>query len=135
MRQKTIELAETQSMEAVADYAIETNPNLKTQAEVSPEARERLRRMFLNLNPTGYANSIRTLIEETFPTERFSTIKMPTLVLVGEADPAIEAARLTHEKIPGSQLVILPNAGHLSNLDCPEAFNSSVLAFLRSLES
>ena len=135
MRQKTIELAETQNMEAVADYAIETNPNLKTQAEVSPEARERLRRMFLNLNPTGYANSIRTLIEETFPTERFSTITMPTLVLVGEADPALEAARLTHEKIPGSQLVILPNAGHLSNLDCPEAFNTSVLAFLRSLES
>ncbi len=135
MRQKTIELAETQNMEAVADYAIETNPNLKTQAEVSPEARERLRRMFLNLNPTGYANSIRTLIEETFPTERFSTITMPTLVLVGEADPALEAARLTHEKIPGSQLVILPNAGHLSNLDCPEAFNSRVLAFLRSLES
>ena len=135
MRQKTIELAETQGMEAVADYAIETNPNLRTQAAGSPEARQRLRRMFLDLHPTGYANTIRTLIEGAFPTEQLSTLTMPTLVLVGEEDPALEAARLTHDKIPGSQLVILPNAGHLSNLDCPEAFNNSVLVFLRSLES
>lgn len=135
MRQKTIELAETQGMEAVADYAIETNPNLRTQAAGSPEARQRLRRMFLDLHPTGYANTIRALIEGAFPTEQLSTLTMPTLVLVGEEDPALEAARLTHDKIPGSQLVILPNAGHLSNLDCPEAFNNSVLVFLRSLES
>ena len=135
MRQKTIELAETQGMEAVADYAIETNPNLRIQAEASHEARKRLRRMFLDLNPNGYANTIRTLIEETFQTDQLSTITMPSLVLVGEKDPAIEAARLTHEKISNSQLVILPNAGHLSNLDCPEAFNNSVLAFLRALES
>ena len=64
-----------------------------------------------------------------------SALTMPTLVLVGENDPALEAARLTHNKIPNSQLVILPSAGHLSNLDCPELFNSSVLAFLRSLDS
>ena len=32
--------------------------------------------------------------------------------------------------IPGSQLVILPQAGHLSNLDCPEAFNEAILKFL-----
>ncbi len=135
MRQKTIELAETKGMNAVADYVIEANPNLRTQAEASPEARQRLRRMFLDLNPTGYANTIRAQLEKTLPTEQLSTLTMPTLVLVGEKDPALEAARLTHEKIPGSQLVILPKAGHLSNLDCPEAFNSSVLAFLSSLKS
>lgn len=134
MREKTIELADSQGMAAVADYAIEANPNLKTQAEDSPEARQGLRRMFLDLNPTGYANTIRALIAGTFPTEQLSALSMPTLVLVGEADPALKAARLTHEKIPGSQLVILPNAGHLSNLDCPEAFNNSVMAFLGSLE-
>jgi pimeloyl-ACP methyl ester carboxylesterase len=135
MRQKTIELAETQGMEAVADYAIETNPNLRTQAEVSPEARQRLRHMFLDLHPTGYAHTIRALLEDTFPTEQLATLTMPTLVLVGEEDPALEAARLTHHKISGSQLVILPKAGHLSNLDCPEAFNNHILAFLRSLKA
>lgn len=135
MRQKTIELAETQGMAAVADYAIEANPNLRTRAEASPEAHRRLRGMFLDLNPTGYANTIRALLDGTFPTEQLSTLTMPTLVLVGAEDPALAAARLTHDRIPGSQLVILPNAGHLSNLDRPAAFNSSILDFLRSVAS
>jgi pimeloyl-ACP methyl ester carboxylesterase len=43
MRENTIELAETQGMAAVADYVITANPNLRTQAEASPEARHRLR--------------------------------------------------------------------------------------------
>jgi pimeloyl-ACP methyl ester carboxylesterase len=135
MREKTIELAETQGMEAVADYVITANPNLRTQAEASPDARERLRQMFLDLNPTGYAQTIRALLAETFPTELLSTLTMPTLVLVGEEDPALEAAKVTHQQIPGAHLVILPQAGHLSNLDRPEAFNHSVLAFLRQVAS
>jgi pimeloyl-ACP methyl ester carboxylesterase len=108
MRETTIELAEMQGMAAVADYVITANPNLRTQAEASPEARQRLRQMFLDLNPTGYAHTIRALLEETFPTERLSTLTMPTLVLVGDEDPALEAARLTHQQIPGTHLVILP---------------------------
>jgi pimeloyl-ACP methyl ester carboxylesterase len=133
MREKTIELAETQGMAAVADYVITANPNLRTQAEASPAARQRLRQMFLDLNPTGYAHTIRALLEETFPTERLLTLTMPTLVLVGDQDSALDAARLTHRQIPGSHLVILPQAGHLSNLDAPEAFNVSVLTFLRQI--
>jgi 3-oxoadipate enol-lactonase len=135
MREKTIELAETRGMEAVADYVITANPNLRTQAGASPEARQRLRQMFLELNPTGYAHTIRSLLAETFPAERLSTLTMPTLVLVGDEDPALEAAKVPHQKIRGCQLVVLPQAGHLSNLDAPEAFNRSVLAFLHQVAS
>ena len=135
MREKTIELAETQGMAAVADYVITANPILRIQAEASPAARQRLRQMFLDLNPTGYANTIRAMLTESFPTERLSTLRMPTLVLVGDADPALEAARWTYQQIPGAHLVILPQAGHLSNLDVPEAFNTSVLDFLRQIAS
>jgi 3-oxoadipate enol-lactonase len=106
-----------------------------TQAEASPEGRQRLRQMFLDLNPTGYAHTIRALLNETFPTERLSTLTMPTLVLVGDADPALEAGTCTHQQIPGAHLVILPRAGHLSNLDAPEAFHTSVLGFLRQLQA
>jgi pimeloyl-ACP methyl ester carboxylesterase len=42
---------------------------------------------------------------------------------------------LTHQQIPGALLVILPQAGHLSNLDAPEAFNTSVVDFLHQLAS
>jgi 3-oxoadipate enol-lactonase len=133
MREKTIELAEIQGMAAVADYVITANPNLRIQAEASPAARQRLRQMFLDLNPTGYAHTIRAMLAETFPTAQLATLTMPTLVLVGDADPALDAAKWTHQQMPGSQLVILPQAGHLSNLDVPEVFNTSVLTFLSQI--
>jgi pimeloyl-ACP methyl ester carboxylesterase len=91
--------------------------------------------MFLDLNPTGYAHTMRAMLTETFPTEQLATLTMPTLVLVGDEDLALDAARLTHQQIPGALLVILPQAGHLSNLDAPEAFNTSVVDFLHQLAS
>ncbi len=33
-------------------------------------------------------------------------------------------------KIPGAQLIVIPTAGHLSNIEQPEAFNKAVLDFL-----
>ena len=65
-------------------------------------------------------------------TEQLSKIQKPTLVLVGDADTALPAARVTHEKIATSDLVIIKNAGHLSNLEQPEAFNEAVLTFLKN---
>ena len=135
MRQRTIELAETRGMDAVADYCIDANPNLKTQAEAGPEAREGLRQMFLGLNPNGYANTIRAMLDPDFPTERLSEITAPTLVLAGELDPAREPAYLVHTKVSGSQFVVIPGAGHLSNLDKPEEFNSHILEFLQRVET
>jgi pimeloyl-ACP methyl ester carboxylesterase len=135
MRENTIALAETRGMAAVADYVITANPNLRTQAEAAPAARRGLRQMVLDLHPTGYAHTIRALFEETFPTERLSSLTRPTLVLVGGQDPALDAARWTHQKISGAHLVILPQAGHLSNRDRPEAFNTSVLTVLRQIAS
>ena len=62
-------------------------------------------------------------------------VSVPTLVIVGEEDsvtPPLAAARIAGS-IRGSELVHIPNAGHISNLENPEAFNSAVLAFLKKL--
>jgi 3-oxoadipate enol-lactonase len=59
-------------------------------------------------------------------------IAVPTLVLVGEFDavtPPLAAANLAAQ-IRGSTLVHIPGAGHLSNLENPDAFNAAVRAFL-----
>ena len=137
MREKSIELAETQGMAAVAEYCMEANANLKTQAEAGPEAREALRQSFLDLNPIGYANTIRSHLEpdSPFPAERLPEITCPTLVLVGDQDPALEAAHFTHTKIAGSQYAVIPGGGHLSNLDRPEEYNSHILEFLQKVEA
>jgi pimeloyl-ACP methyl ester carboxylesterase len=64
-----------------------------------------------------------------------ATITVPTLVLVGKEDvltpPAMAEALVAG--IAGSQLVTIPEAGHLSNMEQPEVFNSHLRAFLQGL--
>ena len=64
--------------------------------------------------------------------ERLPEIRLATLIMVGEEDPGtpVAASEAIHERIAGSQLVILPSARHLSNIEQAEAFNQSLLAFL-----
>ena len=53
-------------------------------------------------------------------TDRLSSIKVPTLILVGdhdESDPSM--SQVMHEKIAGSKLVILPESGHMTFVDQP----------------
>jgi len=42
----------------------------------------------------------------------------------------VAASRTIHERIKGSELVILKSASHLSNIEQPEAFNRAATAFL-----
>lgn len=62
---------------------------------------------------------------------QLSQIKVPTLILVGdhdESDPKM--SQEMHEKIAGSQLVILPNSGHMTFVDQPEQFLKAVRDFV-----
>ena len=64
--------------------------------------------------------------------ERLRGIKLATLIMVGEEDPGtpVAASEAIHERIAGSELVILPSARHLSNIEQAEAFNKSLMGFL-----
>jgi proline iminopeptidase len=64
-------------------------------------------------------------------TDRLNTIKVPTLILVGdhdECDPSL--AEAIHQKIAGSKLVLFPKAGHMTFVDQPEMFTKAVESFL-----
>lgn len=63
-------------------------------------------------------------------------IDVPTLVLWGEDDrrSPITTAEQFHTTIPGAELVIIPNAGHVSNMEQPEAFSAHVRRFCLSAE-
>jgi 3-oxoadipate enol-lactonase len=65
-------------------------------------------------------------------THRLPEISVPTLIVVGADDPAttVDMARTIHQGIAGSELVILKDAAHLSNLEQAAAFNEAVLGFL-----
>jgi pimeloyl-ACP methyl ester carboxylesterase len=59
---------------------------------------------------------------------------VPTLIVLGDKDePFIAPCEYMAKKIPGARLEIIRGAGHMSNVDQPEAFNRAVLDFLDSL--
>jgi pimeloyl-ACP methyl ester carboxylesterase len=60
-------------------------------------------------------------------------IAVPTLLLWGELDARspLSVAREFARAIPHAELVVIPGAGHMSNLERPEAFNAAVRAFCR----
>jgi pimeloyl-ACP methyl ester carboxylesterase len=64
-------------------------------------------------------------------------IDVPTLLLYGDADvrAPLAIAKALHASIPASKLVVIPGAGHLSNVEAPERFNAEVREFLRSAGS
>ncbi len=65
-------------------------------------------------------------------TDRLSTIKVPTLITVGDNDEcAPSLSQEMHEKIAGSKLVIYPKSGHMTFVDQPSKFMSSVNDFLQ----
>ena len=53
-------------------------------------------------------------------------------MIVGEDDPGtpVAAHEVMHEKIDGSELVVIPNALHLSNVEQKDAFNDAYITFL-----
>ncbi|MEM7414410.1 MAG: proline iminopeptidase-family hydrolase [Gemmatimonadota bacterium] len=62
-------------------------------------------------------------------------LDLPVLFLVGEYDEARpETMQEFMEHVPGSSLAVIPDAGHVSNVDQPEAFNAAVIDFLRLVE-
>ena len=66
--------------------------------------------------------------------ESLDKIKVPTLVVVGENDtPFLAAAQYMSKTIPDVQYVVIPQAGHASNVDNTEFFNRAVLDFLGKL--
>ena len=69
--------------------------------------------------------------------ERASAIRVPTLVLCGAEDrvtpPALSSALV--RLIPGAALDLIVGAGHISNLERPDQFNTLVGAFVRGVDS
>lgn len=67
-------------------------------------------------------------------TPELNRVGKPTLVIVGEHDRCTtpRAARVLHEGIAGSELVVVPGVGHMSFVEAPEAYLDAVRGFIRS---
>jgi len=132
-RENVARLAETQGTEAIADLQL---PKLIADdtRQHQPEIETRIRQMINAATPQGIAAASRGMAQRADSTDLLPTIACPALVLVGEQDvltpPAV--AQDYAAQIPNAQFMSIPNAGHLSNLEQPEAFLQAVSGFLRT---
>jgi pimeloyl-ACP methyl ester carboxylesterase len=87
---------------------------------------------------TGLARAARGMLtqQDARVINTLPEIAVPVLVLVGEEDvPFVPAADYMAAKIPHSQKIVIPIAGHAANLHNPSAFNRAMADFLDALPS
>lgn len=119
-------------MAGVADGTIDrwfTKPGQQRM----PDEVEKVRQMILATPVEGFCACCEA-IKGMDQRESIRAITTPTLVVVGEQDPGttVEMAREIHERIPASELAILPEAAHFSNVEQADGFNEALLGFLKS---
>ncbi|WP_447974376.1 alpha/beta fold hydrolase [Nitrospira sp. Kam-Ns4a] len=100
-----------------------------------PDLVERIRGLIVSTPFSGILGDLLALHDRPDSVPTLKAIACPTLVIVGEEDVGTPPsdARLIAEGIAGARLALIPGAGHLSNLEQPEAFNASLLSFLETV--
>jgi pimeloyl-ACP methyl ester carboxylesterase len=100
-----------------------------------PNVVARVRDMILGNAPRGIADALHGLGARVDSTPTLATIRVPTLVVCGAEDtltPPSESEAMV-AGIAGARLELVPGAGHLANLENPQAYNRVVGAFVGGL--
>jgi pimeloyl-ACP methyl ester carboxylesterase len=106
----------------------------RTRAE-KPDVVKRVRAMITRADPKGASAAQRGMAARRDYTEDLSNINAPTLIIVGREDPIrpVSDAEFMHERISNSQLEIIEDAAHMTNMEQPEVFNRVMVSFLNGL--
>jgi len=125
-----IRLAEDKGMQPLVQPTLErwfTEPFRKAQ----PEVVARIGALIAGTPVAGYVGCSHAIPKINLAA-RLKEIRCPILVIVGEQDMGtpLAMAREIHENAPGSKLVILENAAHLSNMERPREFDRALSEFL-----
>ncbi len=104
-----------------------TEPFLRnSQADV-----EKVAQMIRTTETQGYI-ACASAVRDMSQTAILSRITAPTIIIVGEDDPActVEQGKVLEQHIDGAKMVVLKEAAHLSNIEQTEAFNDAMMSFL-----
>jgi 3-oxoadipate enol-lactonase len=103
----------------------------------NPQAIERIHSVIKRTSELSIAGTQLALAARTDATPSLSKIGVPTMILVGELDVITppSASQAMHERIPHSEMHVIPHAAHMSNLENPEFFNEKLMTFLGRVSS
>ncbi|GAB4223100.1 MAG: 3-oxoadipate enol-lactonase [Spirochaetales bacterium] len=99
-----------------------------------PAIYQAIEEQFLNTPVAGYIGCVQAIMKLD-NLDKLSSIRTPTLVLVGEEDQGtpVSVAEQIHQRILGSRLAIIPHARHLPNVEQAEQWNRELERFLAGL--
>jgi pimeloyl-ACP methyl ester carboxylesterase len=133
-RQKMIDLVRKDGSKAVADQML---PKMlsKDAAAQRPQQAQALSRIMESCPPRTIEHALAAMRDRPDRAPELSSIRAPTLVLVGESDAITppDVSESMAKKVPGAKLVTIRGAGHMSPMEQPEQVNRALRAFLESL--
>jgi pimeloyl-ACP methyl ester carboxylesterase len=129
MTKKRIERCFNDSHLSPDEFAPRWVPEMFT-ASVSQTVKDELAVIFHDFHPHGF-RLMTMSTAETDSTDLLPKIDVPTLLIWGEDDERspLFVARQFKASIPGAELAVIKNAGHVSNMERPDEFNALVRRF------
>jgi pimeloyl-ACP methyl ester carboxylesterase len=104
----------------------------KTTREMRPDLVDGALRMMNQMSPEDVAQVQRGMAARPDSVETLKTISVPTLLITGDEDnmTGVNEAELMRQHINGSQLKVIPKAGHYSPWEQPEEASRMLRQFL-----
>lgn len=134
LRFKLIKKTEKHGSKALVENTL---PNLISDftKQNNKDLSEELEKVFLECLPESAIAALRGMAERSDHTNLLDKINVPTLLIFGEQDKItnLETAKLMNKQIADSELIIIKNTGHFSNLENPSEFNSALLNFTQKI--
>jgi pimeloyl-ACP methyl ester carboxylesterase len=133
-REEMIEFASSHSIEEIAE---KVTPNLlgETTQNSRPDVVKEFKRIVATNSPQAVIDGTVALRDRPDMTEWLAGIRVPTLVVFGDEDllATREVIATLHKGISNVKLEMIEGAGHLPNLEAPDAFNQALRGFLSEL--
>jgi pimeloyl-ACP methyl ester carboxylesterase len=105
----------------------------RTTQATRPAVLAHIERLVRAASREGVSDALRAMAERPDARTLLAGIRCPVLVIAGDEDALIPAqeSRAMAQAIPGAKLEIIPQAGHLVNLEQPEMFQRLIEAWIR----
>ena len=116
-----------------SEFVPKWRPQMHT-TNATTACRAEMEATLAEFHPVGFRNHARA-VAESDTRDVLPSIAVPTLLLWGAEDQRAprHIAEAMRAMIPGAQLVVIAGAGHVSNMEQPERFNSELRSFLASI--
>lgn len=128
-----IKTIEADGLRSIVDATMQrwfTAPGLRSSNPAFDAVKEQL----ANTSDKGYIACCHAIMKLNY-IDQLENITVPVSLIVGAQDLAtpVSGSEAMQIRLPNSQLNVLENASHISNVEQPDAFNAVLLSFLKSV--